>query len=57
MSNPRDKRCIITEISRDDGSMMDIFTLEDTGEIREAEDGVLGHMQGIVMTTISLDFD
>lgn len=57
VSNPRDRRCIITEVSRDDGSMMDVFTLENTGEAHEREDGVAGHMKGIILTTVSLDFN
>jgi len=59
VSNPRDRRCIITEISKDDGNMIDIFTLERTGDVdvHDEENEVLGHMKGILLTTVSLDFD
>ncbi|WP_114241453.1 hypothetical protein [Dyella sp. C9] len=57
VSNPRDRRCIFAEISRDDGRMMNVFTLEDTGDVREKEEGVAGHVNGVILTTVSLDFD
>lgn len=57
VSNPRDRRCIVTEISNDDGRMMDVFTLECTDEVREKNSGVAGHMKGIILTTIGLDLD
>ena len=37
--------------------MMDVFTLECTGEVRENNKGVAGHMSGIILTTVDLDLD
>lgn len=57
VEHPRDRRCIITEVSNDDGRMVDVFTLKESEEIHEIEEGVAGHMKGILLTTVSLDFD
>ncbi len=57
VENPRDRRCIITEVSKDNGRMMDVFTLEESVEVREKEEGVAGYMNGVILTTVSLDFD
>jgi hypothetical protein len=40
VKNPRDKRCIITEISDDDGNTLDNFTREKTGKKVENSEGM-----------------
>lgn len=57
VEHPRDRRCIIPKISNDSGVMIDVFTQEETGEVREKEEGVAGHMEGIIMSAVTLDFD
>lgn len=41
VKHPKDKRCVITEISGDDGKMINYFTWEKTGESNEGEDNRL----------------
>lgn len=55
VEQPRDKRCIITKTSDDDGNMIDYFTLEKTGEKKSKQDGVIGHMEGVLFSIPSLD--
>lgn len=55
VENPRDKRCIITQISDDDGNMIDYFTWEKTGEKKENNEGVIGHMESVLFVIPSLD--
>ena len=52
VEKPRDRRCIITEISDDNGNMLDYFTWEKTGEKREISGDALAHV-----TTVMLHFN
>ncbi|MEZ2417278.1 hypothetical protein [Luteibacter sp. RCC_6_2] len=56
VTHPRDRRCIITSHSNDDGRMVDVMSLEVTGDV-ELEPGVLMHANSIFMTATVLDFD
>lgn len=55
VKNPRDRRCIITKISDDNGKMIDNFTLEISGDKNTVTDATL--MEGIILTTVVLDLD
>lgn len=57
VENPRDKRCIVTEISDDEGYMIDYFTWEKTGEYKEKKEGTIGYMKSVLFTIPSLDFN
>lgn len=56
VKNPRDPRCIMTERSDDDGNMINMLTLELTGERREKGHAAM-HLTGILLATQPLDFD
>lgn len=56
VKNPRDPRCIITERSDDDGNMINILSLELTGEKRDNNHEAM-HLTGIIFTTKPLDID
>lgn len=40
VKNPRDRRCIFTKISEDDGQEIDYFTWEKTGIKKDNSDGM-----------------
>ena len=54
VENPRDRRCVITKMSDDDGNEIDCYTLEKTGNKSESVDGK--QLQSVVLTTHTLDF-
>lgn len=56
VSNPRDPRCIMTERSDDNGRMINILTLEETGEEREPDTTAM-HLKGRIMSFHSLDLN
>jgi len=56
VKNPRDPRCIMTERSDEDGNMINMLTLEPTGEKREKGHKAM-HLTGILLATKPLDFD
>jgi len=53
VKQPRDKRCVITQISDDDGNMIDYFTWEKTGKKNTNEDGM--KLEGITYSLKDLD--
>lgn len=53
VEDPRDKRCIITKVSDDDGNMIDYFTWEKTGENKAIEKGMC--TENIILNLFSLD--
>ena len=53
VQNPRDRRCIITKISEDDGQEIDYFTWEKTGEKKDNSDGM--HAEAIMFKIPTLD--
>lgn len=53
VENPRDRRCIITKISDNDGQEIDYFTWEKTGEKRDSIDGM--HTEAIMLKIPTLD--
>lgn len=53
VQNPRDRRCIITKISEDDGQEVDYFTWEKTGEKKDNSDGM--HAEAIMFRIPTLD--
>lgn len=55
VEDPRDKRCITTHISDDDGCMIDYFTWEKTGEHVDEKEGAIGHMKSVTFAFPSLD--
>ncbi|MEJ6473783.1 hypothetical protein [Pseudoalteromonas piscicida] len=55
VKNPRDRRCIVTSISDDEGYMIDCFTGEKTGEFREIDSDSCGHMTAAILSTKALD--
>jgi len=55
VEDPRDKRCIITKVSDQDGRMKDYFTLEDTGKLKD--DNAPMQVEAIVLNFSDLDFD
>lgn len=57
VSNPKDKRCIITKISTDDGFMQDYMTLKilERNDKHEASNGM--NMECILMSTKTLDIN
>lgn len=56
VKNPRDPRCIMTERSDEAGCMVNMLSLELTGEQRERSDEAM-HVKGIILATKSLDVD
>lgn len=56
VKNPRDPRCIMTERSDEAGCMVNMLSLELTGEQRERSDEAM-HVKGILLATKSLDVD
>lgn len=53
VENPRDRRCIITKTSDDDGNEIDYFTLEKTGKKVNNDEGY--HVEGRMFCTPTLD--
>lgn len=53
VENPRDRRCIITKISEDDGREIDYFTWEKTGEKKDNSDGM--HAEAVMFNISTLD--
>lgn len=53
VKNPRDRRCIITKISEDDGQEIDYFTWEKTGKKKDNSDGM--HAEAILFKIPTLD--
>lgn len=54
VENPRDRRCIITKISDDDGNKLDYFTWKETGEKFEDKDNFF--VEGCILRFSTLDF-
>lgn len=54
VKEPRDRRCIITKISDDNGNELDYFTWEKTGKRTDPEDGM--HLEGVMFSIPTLDF-
>lgn len=52
---PRDRRCIITKHSNNDGRMINRFTLEDVGPKTHESDGML--IEGVLFHSGELDLD
>jgi hypothetical protein len=55
VKNPRDRRCIITQTSNEEGNMIDYFTGEVCGKETETTKGM--SMQSIILTMQSLDLN
>ncbi|WP_108062785.1 hypothetical protein [Poseidonibacter lekithochrous] len=55
VKKPRDKRCIITAITEDNGEEIDYLTLEKTGNVNSIKDGM--PMKAIVFKIPNLDFN
>lgn len=53
VENPRDRRCIITKISDDDGNEIDYFTWKKTGKKLDNSEGM--HAEGVMFSLPSLD--
>ncbi len=53
VENPRDRRCIITKISDDEGNVIDYFTWERTGKKNDNKSG--HHVEGRVFCIPTLD--
>ncbi len=53
VENPRDRRCIITKISDDDGNEVDYFTWEKTGIKLDISKGM--HAEGVMFSIPTLD--
>lgn len=53
VTNPRDKRCIITKTSDDNGNEIDYFTWEKTGKTVDNRDG--HHVVGRIFCFPTLD--
>lgn len=53
VDNPRDKRCIITKISDDDGNEIDYFSWKGTGRKIDSKEG--HHMEAILFCKPTLD--
>jgi len=56
VKNPRDPRCIMTERSDEAGRMINMLSLELTGEESERSNDAM-HVKGILLSTKSLDVD
>lgn len=54
VENPRDRRCVITKTTDDDGNEIDYYTLEKTGKKSKENGGK--ELQAVVLTTQALDF-
>jgi hypothetical protein len=52
---PRDRRCIITEISDDEGCMIDSFTWEKTGENCELSEDAVANVKAVMLNCNGLD--
>lgn len=57
VQHPRDKRCIITKISTDDGKKRDYITWRVLDESVEISPNSLGTFEGVILSTRQLDFD
>lgn len=57
VEHPRDKRCIVTEISDDEDYMVNYFTWERTGERKKKQEGAIRHIKSVLFTIPSLDFN
>jgi hypothetical protein len=55
VENPKDRRCIITQISDMDGSMIDYFTRKIINDRTDESD--TNSMKAIILTAHSLDLD
>lgn len=55
VEKPRDRRCIVTEISDDDGCMIDYFTWEKTGEKVEISAGSVAIVRVVMLHCNGLD--
>ncbi len=53
VKNPKDRRCIITKLSEDNGKMVDYFTWEECGEANQDENSM--KVEGIFLSFSSLD--
>lgn len=53
VGNPRDRKCVITKITEDDGQEVDFFTLDKTGEKKDNSEGM--HVEAILLCVASLD--
>lgn len=53
VENPRDRRCVITKISDDEGNEIDYFTWEKTGKKLDVSDGM--RAEGVVFSIPTLD--
>ncbi|WP_448244053.1 hypothetical protein [Pseudoxanthomonas mexicana] len=56
VENPRDPRCIMTERSDEDGNMINMLSLELTGEKLGKTDNAM-HVKGIILATKALDVE
>jgi hypothetical protein len=55
VDEPRDRRCIITEISKEDGYYHDYMTGKKTRKAEEKEEGTAGRLTGIIFRFRSLE--
>lgn len=55
VKNPKDRRCIMTKVSGDNGKMIDYFTWEETGDIKGDDEGM--YVEGVILSFHSLDFN
>ncbi|MFV2058660.1 MAG: hypothetical protein ACC707_19530 [Thiohalomonadales bacterium] len=55
VKNPKDRRCIMTKVSGDNGKMIDYFTWEETNDIKGDEEGM--YVEGVILSFHSLDFN
>jgi hypothetical protein len=56
VEHPRDRRCVVTKQSNDEGRMINRFTLEDSGANASHGDGAM-MLEAVLMTSVELDFD
>lgn len=57
VDEPRDRRCIITEITEDDGYYHDYMTGEKTKKIDEHDKKAVGHFVGVILHNSSIEID
>jgi len=55
VERPKNRRCIVTKISNDDGKMIDYFTWEETGLIKNVDEGMT--IEGVIVNYHDLDLD
>lgn len=57
VDKPRDRRCIITEITEEDGYYHDYITGKRTRKAEDKEEGVAGSFTGVILHNSSIEID